>query len=245
MRDSVRGGREDDQGVHREPEVGRGRRGFQNHRAHRALSRRRAGSTSGASAAPPLPHSSATRCVHRTLVIGGTSAVAPLWAGLIASPTSSSAPRSASSSLPSTQPRLPPPSTTSLRAITTHFRPAPDGTPARGSAPPSPASLFLCSRRQVQSRHRPLHQANQSRSTRSRSKRRRWLERQPSSLRGTIGRVESTALRPPALADGQRRLVSGWIFLGGGLHFSIARRRFANRAPARSRKVSGRLVLPL
>jgi putative transposase len=47
LRDGGRGGREDDHGVHRESEMGRGCGELQNHSADRALSRLRAGSTSG------------------------------------------------------------------------------------------------------------------------------------------------------------------------------------------------------
>lgn len=45
LRDGGRGRRGDDQGVHRESEVGRGRSRVQDHRAHRALSRLSAGKT--------------------------------------------------------------------------------------------------------------------------------------------------------------------------------------------------------
>jgi hypothetical protein len=47
LRDGRRGRRRDDQSVHREPEMGRRRPGFQDHSAYQALSRLSAGDSSG------------------------------------------------------------------------------------------------------------------------------------------------------------------------------------------------------
>src|SRR4051795_10051621 len=55
LRDAGRGGRENDNGLHREPKVGRRRSGLQDHSAHGALSRLSAGTPSdGFSRTPRL-----------------------------------------------------------------------------------------------------------------------------------------------------------------------------------------------